>query len=123
MKTRQGFVSNSSSSSFVIVTTIEKWKAAQKSLITKVGKDVADVIIHDYGQGTKAKVLGQDALVFTGVISSEEYGYDATQKFVDAGTHTEDEAADLAMKAYEKMGELDKILKADGLSFVDSTGC
>jgi len=117
MKTRQGFVSNSSSSSFVIVTTKEKWNSAKKSLEEKVGKDIAAIIVGEYGKGTNAKVLGQDALVFSGIVSSKEYGQNAIDKL-----GIEDPDGELSMKAYEEMEELDKILKKDGVSFVTGDG-
>ncbi len=123
MKIRLGFVSNSSSSSFIIVTTADAWQNAQRQLIEKVGEDVATIIIGEFGKPNRAKIFGQDALVFSGTISSEEYGYYGIAALKKKRNVSEDEEEDLILKAYDKQYELDKILKADGVSYIDSQCC
>lgn len=115
MKTRNGFVSNSSSSSFVIITTQEKWDAAVKKFTEQVGQNIAKIVMGEYGKPEKAKILGQKALVFSGIISSDEYGSNIDAKNLGI---SEDEAYDLAIEAYESMGNLDDILREDGVSYV-----
>jgi hypothetical protein len=72
MKTRQGFVSNSSSSSFVLITTKEMLEEAKQSL-TQFGKDLVDSVIQE---PSKAKIFGKNCLVFWGEYNSEEMGSD-----------------------------------------------
>ncbi len=123
MKTRSGFVSNSSSSSFVIITTKEKWNEACAELTKQVGKNMAHVILSEYGEGEKAKVLGKDALVFSGVQSSEEFGCNGITDLEQEHGLSEEEAETLAETAYEHMGELEAILNKDGVSYTSSTSC
>ena len=120
MKTRNGFVSNSSSSSFVIITTQEKWNDAVKQFTKKVGENIAKIVVGEYGNPDKVKVLGQNALVFSGIVSSEEYGSSVVDKLKGI---TEDEAYDLVVEAYESMGDFDKILREDGVSYVGGQCC
>lgn len=115
MKTRNGFVSNSSSSSFVIITTQEKWKEATKKFADKHGNDVAEIVKSEFGRGDKAKVLGQDALIFSGVISTEEFGSD--WMYNNKPDMDEDDACDLACKACEEWYDLLHILDEDGVSY------
>jgi len=120
MKIREGFVSNSSSSSFVIVTTPEAWKNAKKKLVEKVGEKIAKIIVEEIGKPERAKVFGQDALVFSGVISSEEYGYVGIARLREKVELTEEEEEKLSVEAYDQHHELDKILKEDGISFTSN---
>jgi hypothetical protein len=114
MKTRSGFVSNSSSSSFVIITTKEKWDEACAELTKQVGKNMAHVLLSEYGEGEKAKVLGQ---------SSEEFGCNGITDLEQEHGLSEEEAETLSETAYEHMGELEDILNKDGVSYTSSTGC
>jgi len=66
MKTRNGFVSNSSSSSFVIVTSKENHERAMKALHPYVQDVVNQVIKYE-------KFLGQDVVYF-GDLSVQGYG-------------------------------------------------
>ena len=123
MKTRNGFVSNSSSSSFVIVTTKDKWNEAVKEFTKKVNKNIAKIVVSEYGQGEEAKVLGQNALVFTGIFSSEDYGTAVLDDLETSGKISDDDAEDLACEAYDKMGDFEDILKNDGVSYVGGEYC
>ena len=115
MKTRSGFVSNSSSSSFVIITTPEKWDEANKKFAKKHGDDVGEIVKSEFGRGKKANVLGQDALIFSGVISTEEFGSDWV--YTNKPDMDDDDACDLICKACEEWYDLLHILDKDGVSY------
>ena len=60
MKLRQGFVSNSSSSSFVLIATKEAWEKGLENL-TDFEKDILEQLEEDISE---KKVLGKDCIVF-----------------------------------------------------------
>lgn len=66
MKTRNGFVSNSSSTSFIIVCTIQDHKKAVAKLHPYYQKRLSKM------EPQKKKFLDKDILVFSGILSSEE---------------------------------------------------
>ena len=83
MKTRNGFVSNSSTSSFVIVTTKETlFKVYLKF------KDSKQEFIHNYfGDGINKELDGKAKIVFLGEICTEDLDegeYDTINKFLDS---------------------------------------
>ena len=114
MKTRNGFVSNSSSSSFVIITTPENWKKSCAAFKKKVDNNIAEIIFAEYGEGKETTVDGKKLLVFQGVISSEEFGSDAVRKLFKKGKISEDQEENLAIDAYEHLGTFDELLRANG---------
>lgn len=71
MKIRTGFVSNSSSSSYVIITT-EKTLNKVLSKLSKLEASAAE----DIFQFEKKKVMGESKLVCTTHICTEDLGYD-----------------------------------------------
>lgn len=67
MKTRTGFVSNSSASSFIVITTRENWKKVSKNL-HPMALDVAKGLKQSKGD----EFLGQEVVSF-GIASGHDY--------------------------------------------------
>lgn len=68
MKIRSGFVSNSSSSSFVLI--------AEKQDIDTILKEGHEVIRHLIRNGEKVKAFGKELELFSGYESTEDGGYE-----------------------------------------------
>lgn len=117
MKIHTGFVSNSSSSSFVIVTTREKWNAAKKLFAENKGKNLAHVVIAELGMPEVTSIFGQNALVFAGTIFSEDFGYNSVSELSKKGKLTPEEEDNIAVDAYASIGEFFQILSKDGGSY------
>ena len=103
MKTRQGFVSNSSSSSFVIIATDDMIKKA-RSKLTDFGNAVVDNIC----KFETATVLGIKAKVATGITSSEEFAYDAVceeSRKRDQNADEDDEVGNIRDEIYEEAND------------------
>jgi len=123
MKIRNGFISNSSSSSFVIITTKEKWGEAKEKLAKKfknykLSEYLADILINSYGKGKKCKVLGQNALIFREDEYDEDYGADKVSELERDNKITSEDLDKLMDDVYNNTGELTDILKEDGVSYV-----
>jgi hypothetical protein len=95
MKIRQGFVSNSSSSSFVVITTKEDWDAAVAKL-EPLGKLMVEHCIH---KPRKVKFLGRDLIAASQEISTEDFGWNIPDK------NDQDDGSEI-MEQYDKFCEL-----------------
>ena len=82
MKIRSGFVSNSSSASFVILTTKKDYEKALKTMsITK--PETAKILKKVLGKGKKFRFYGKQGLDFSRIFSTDEfydYEEDATSE-------------------------------------------
>jgi hypothetical protein len=74
MKIRMGFVSNSSTSSYLIISTL----AGHQETLAKLSA-VEAKLMENYRMLEKKKVLGVDAVVFS--YASGNYGYDLNDLF------------------------------------------
>lgn len=102
MKVRQGFVSNSSSSSFVIASPVNIWDKVYNQL-TPFEKAVADALV------SKERGFGQDIMVISefsdngggGTLEDLEVDYDTTDDGDD-----DDDYNDNVYEAYSKITDL-----------------
>jgi hypothetical protein len=100
MKIRNGFVSNSSTSSFVVVTTKKAWDDSVAKL-SELGKLV---VKHEIGKPKAVHFLGKDLIALSTTISTEEFGCNipnASELDPDGD------------QAYEEFGKFSAILRAN----------
>lgn len=112
MKTRNGFVSNSSSTSFVIIAT-QKIVDKSKKTLSELGKLVID-------SETKFEPIvldGKSYIMAMGVNSSEEFAYSAIENYMEIkGMGEGDESYELSDEAQEQWEKFtDEIEKNGGI--------
>ena len=98
MKVRQGFVSNSSSSSFVVVTTKAEWDKTVAKL-SKLGQLVVE---HELTKPTPVKFLGKNLIAIVQTISTEEFGCNLPDGSVPDGEYE---------KPYEEFQKFEELLR------------
>ena len=91
MKTRLGFVSNSSSSSFVLITTEEFFLCNLNTLSEKEKKDVEKFL----NKPDKMKIGGNDYIIFSDQYCTEDSDYDFMTDFFKRFNNREDSYANL----------------------------
>ena len=117
MKVRNGFVSNSSSSSFCILSTREDYEKALAQIEDKHGGDAVDVLKNMLGSGNSFTFKGAKGIDLSRVIYSESYWEVAGDLFDD-----EQKSEEVAEIAYEAMEDLCKIIDELG-GYVSEEGC
>ena len=120
MKIRNGFVSNSSSSSFVVIATEDTISKA-KNKLSKFGKAVVDEVAREFNDVT---LDGRTYKMSQGSYSTEEFASDACSEFArEEGMDDDDEGYwDLGEKAMQEWQKFQENVTALG-GIADETGC
>lgn len=113
MKVRHGFVSNSSSSSFCVLTTKEDYEIALDRVRKKYSKDAAEIVEEIFGRGKDFSFKGASGIAIVRTVFSESY-YECAYEVVG-----DDEAKveELGEQAYDASDYFrDEIQKLGGVN-------
>ena len=120
MKTRFGFVSNSSSTSYTVVTTVKKHQKIIAAL-DKKSRAVMGVLFETCG--TEAKFCSHDCFVFAMVFSSENSN---CFKVPGYSTDYEDEGKENYVDVGQSLGKYIEVMRnaaKNGEAIVKSNSC
>lgn len=123
MKARSGFVSNSSSSSFVVVTTLENHERAVAKL-GPYGKAVMRAMEEDDNEGfcKKAPFLGRACISFSTLSVMDSDPFDGFHVDYDEEEVQQDDDEDTASNVFDKYVELVKESPKEAFTHCSSMG-
>lgn len=112
MKIRDGFVSNSSTSSFVIMCKKDDWNKA----LSEIGKENKKFVDCLFGRGGTTDFYGEEYVFVTTTSSTEERFYDLMEEDEDGEPDYDiyDEGNEVISDFMKKIRELGGIAREDG---------